>query len=150
MLCQVPETSNWDWNSTYWRNLGAPWGGAHASAADVAAFLQYFHRRNAGVLKPETASATITNQNTGLNQRWGLGWMLNDGKWGKDCSTATYGHSGSTGTLCWHDPAKDLTFVLLTTRPADQSSETLLRPVSELVSLSASQRAQRQDTAEKN
>jgi CubicO group peptidase (beta-lactamase class C family) len=138
MLCQVPETSSWDWNSPYWRNFGAPWGGAHAPASDVAAFLRYFSSRDARVVKPETAAAMITNQNAGLNQRWGLGWMVNDGKWAKDCSERTYGHSGSTGTLCWHDPARDLTFVLLTTRPADQSSGTLLRPVSELVSASAS------------
>jgi CubicO group peptidase (beta-lactamase class C family) len=138
MLCQVPETSNWDWNSPYWRNLGAPWGGAHATAEEVARFLQYFSRPEARVLKRETAAAMIADQNSGLKQRWGLGWMLNDGKWAKQCSSRAWGHSGSTGTLCWLDPEKDLTFVLLTTRPADQSSRTLLRPVSEVTAASAS------------
>ena len=31
-------SKSWDWNSPYWRQLGAPWGGAPASAADVASF----------------------------------------------------------------------------------------------------------------
>ena len=34
-LCQVSGDDDWNWNSPYWRDLGAPWGGAHASAADV-------------------------------------------------------------------------------------------------------------------
>jgi CubicO group peptidase (beta-lactamase class C family) len=29
MLCQVEQASDWDWNSSYWRNLGSPWGGEH-------------------------------------------------------------------------------------------------------------------------
>ena len=42
--CQVPEAerSDWDWNSPYWRNLGAPWGGAHATARDLGTFLEAF------------------------------------------------------------------------------------------------------------
>ena len=32
-----PKAKEWDWNSPYWRKLGAPWGGTHASAPDVAA-----------------------------------------------------------------------------------------------------------------
>ena len=27
-----PNAREWDWNSEYWRNLAAPWGGAHSSA----------------------------------------------------------------------------------------------------------------------
>ena len=27
-----PQAKEWDWNSSYWRALGAPWGGTHASA----------------------------------------------------------------------------------------------------------------------
>ena len=35
--CQVPEAerSDWDWNSSYWRNLASPWGGAHATGRDL-------------------------------------------------------------------------------------------------------------------
>src|SRR5205823_6464728 len=37
-----PQAKGWDWNSPYWRELGAPWGGTHASAPDVATFLGEF------------------------------------------------------------------------------------------------------------
>src|SRR5581483_5364490 len=30
-----PTAKDWDWNSPYWRKLGAPWGGVHASAPDI-------------------------------------------------------------------------------------------------------------------
>jgi beta-lactamase class C len=134
MRCQVIQTSDWDWNSSYWRHLGSPWGGAHATGSDVARFLQYFAHPDGRVLKPETASAMIANHTEGLQKRWGLGWMLQNGQLGKSGSTATFGHSGSTGTLCWLDPKRDLSFVLLTTKPAAQSNRALLQPVSDSVS----------------
>src|SRR5262249_47050440 len=37
-----PQAKTWDWNSPYWRKLGAPWGGTHASAPDLATFLSEF------------------------------------------------------------------------------------------------------------
>jgi CubicO group peptidase (beta-lactamase class C family) len=136
--CQVPEVTNWDWNSQYWRDLGAPWGGAHASTADVARFLGYFLApKDGGPLRVETARQMITNQNAGLNKPWGLGFMLDPGTFGKGCSPRTFGHYGSTGTVAWADPDKDLTCVLLTTKPADQSRAGLLGPVSDKVSEAA-------------
>lgn len=134
MLSQVDEPSDYDWNSAYWRNLGSPWGGAHSTAADVARFLQYFAHPEHGMLKPATAAAMITNQTPGLKQKYGFGWRLNDAAYGRSASPETFGHGGSTGTLCWHDPKKDRTFVLLTTKPAEHSNKTLLHPVSEIVS----------------
>ena len=134
MQCQVAHASDWDWNSSYWRNLDSPWGGAHSTVGDLTRFLQYFAHPDRRILKPATAAAMVTNQTGGLNKRWGIGWMLNNGQFGNGCSTAAFGHSGSTGTLCWLDPKKDLSFVLLTTRPAAQSNSTLLYPVSECVS----------------
>jgi len=136
--CQVPEVTNWDWNSQYWRDLGAPWGGAHASTSDVARFLGYFLAPKAGgPLRVETARQMITNQNAGLKKAWGLGFMLEPGTFGKSCSPRTFGHYGSTGTVAWADPEKDLTCVLLTTKPADQSRAGLLGPVSDKVSEAA-------------
>src|SRR5205807_4075283 len=38
MQCQVPEQTDWDWNSSYWRNLATPWGGAHSTTADLSRF----------------------------------------------------------------------------------------------------------------
>jgi CubicO group peptidase (beta-lactamase class C family) len=133
MPCQVEQPSDWDWNSPYWRDLGSPWGGALAAAADVNRFLRYFVRRDARVLRPETAAAMVANQTPGLNQSWGLGWMVGR-RFGKGCSAHTFGHSGSTGTLAWLDPDKDLSLVLLTTLPAAVSQKTLLGPVSDLIS----------------
>jgi beta-lactamase class C len=130
---QVPVQSNWDWNSAYWRDLGAPWGGAHATAANVLRFLESYGM----VLKPETAKAMITNQNAGLNEPWGLGFMVNGAKFGKACSAQTYGHWGSTGTVCWFDPKTNTRMALLTTKPADQSRASVLGPVSDAVAEAA-------------
>ena len=129
--CQVPEVTDWDWNSQYWRNLGAPWGGAHSTVADIAMFASVFQNPDAGPWKPGTAREMVTIQTNGLNQAWGLGWSRNLDGFGKGCSAETWGHSGSTGTLCWHDPAAKLTFVLLTSKPADQSAKTTIQPVSD-------------------
>jgi CubicO group peptidase (beta-lactamase class C family) len=74
----------------------------------------------------------ITNQNQGLNQPWGLGWRVGPG-FGKNCSMRTFGHFGSTGTLAWYDPEKELSFVLLTTKPLDVSQPRLIDPVSNAI-----------------
>jgi CubicO group peptidase (beta-lactamase class C family) len=34
--------TSWNWNSPYWRNLGAPWGGLLSTAKDLAAFAHLF------------------------------------------------------------------------------------------------------------
>src|SRR3954470_12601130 len=135
MQCQV-ESTGYDWNSAYWRNFGAPWGGAHSTAPDVARFLEYFVRPAPMVLKPATAATMIVDHTGGLTPPWGLGWMLSRG-FGKQSSAKTYGHSGSTGTLCWLDPAKDLSFVLLNTKPAAASGRTLLTPAADIISEAA-------------
>ena len=132
MQCQVEQHTDWDWNSSYWRNLGAPWGGAHSNVADLRRLLQYFANPDRPIVKTETAAAMITNQNAGLSQPWGLGWMLAHG-FGHG-SSRTFGHSGSTGTVAWLDPEKDLSCILLTTKPAAISQKSLLDPVSDAVS----------------
>lgn len=134
MHSQVAIQNDWDWNSAYWRNLGAPWGGAHSTAGDINRFLQYFAEYRPGLLKRETAASMIVNQNRGLNRPWGYGWLVGHDGLGRGCSESSFGHSGSTGTLCWRDPRRDTSFVLLTTRPADVSNAMLIRPVSDLIS----------------
>lgn len=153
--CQVPEDRG-GWNSAYWRDLGAPWGGAHGTAADVVRLLGFFARpagplarpdgplarpdgplarpdgAAAGPLRPETARAMVTATTPPGKARYGLGWRLGVG--GRGASPATFGHSGATGVLCWYDPDRALAFVLLTTWPSEASEKALLQPVSDLVS----------------
>lgn len=128
MRCQVenaapesgagdPTTNDWDWNSPYWRKLGSPWGGAHGSTGDVARFLSAFLNPQGNLLQPDTARLMITNHNPpGIRPR-GLGFDLGGAVGGRNVSDQTFGHGGSTGTLCWADPKSDSIFVVLTTLP---------------------------------
>ena len=42
---------------------------------------------------------------------WGLGWRLNHrgtaGSWGDVLGPNVFGHTGTTGTMCWMDPDRD-------------------------------------------
>jgi len=136
--CQVPATDDWHWNSTYWRNLGAPWGGAHANTDDILRMLGYFLQPDARLFEPAVARQMVTNQNEGLNDPWGLGFMVNGARFAKQCSKNTFGHWGSTGTIAWADPVSGASFVLLTTRPASDSRGTVLGPVSDAVAQAVS------------
>jgi len=109
---------NWDWNSPYWRKLGAPWGGTHCSAPDIAKFLGEFLNEQGKVVKPATASLMTTNHNPpGLESR-GLGFDVGPAASSPGCSDKTFGHTGSTGTIAWADPATQTTCVILTSLPA--------------------------------
>lgn len=111
------QAKEWDWNSPYWRKLGAPWGGTHASAPDVAKFLGEFMGANGRVVRPETARLMIKNYNpAGLTPR-GLGFAVGERSGSPGCSGRTFGHTGSTGTICWADPASDTICVVLTSLP---------------------------------
>jgi CubicO group peptidase (beta-lactamase class C family) len=112
-----PKAREWDWNSPYWRKLGAPWGGTHASAPDVGRFLGEFLGARGKAVKPETARLMVKNHNPkGLTPR-GLGFGVGKESGSPGCSERTFGHSGSTGTLCWADPASDTICVVLTSLP---------------------------------
>jgi CubicO group peptidase (beta-lactamase class C family) len=115
MICQVPPDDG-DWNSDYWRNLGAPWGGAHGSARDLARMLRFFARPVHGPLSPASVRAMLTTQTPSGKERYGLGFRLGD-SFARGLSPRTFGHGGSTGVVAWMDPDADLSCVLLTTRP---------------------------------
>jgi CubicO group peptidase (beta-lactamase class C family) len=129
MRCQVrdaapesgagdPTAKEWDWNSPFWRKFGAPWGGAHASAPDVARFFAEFLHPAGKALKPETARLMLRNHNReGLTPR-GLGFDIGAKAGSPGCSEKTFGHTGATGTLAWADPATDTICVVLTTLPS--------------------------------
>jgi len=132
-----PKAREWDWNSDYWRNLGAPWGGAHSSATDVAAFLRSFLHPDGKVLREEAARLMIQDHTPKLEAHRGIGFVVGPAGLGKGCSPRVFGHAGSTGTLAWADPATDTTFVLLTSLPKNFSDELILHPVADLVSAGA-------------
>jgi CubicO group peptidase (beta-lactamase class C family) len=113
-----PSAREWDWNSPYWRRLGSPWGGVHASAPDVARILAEFLHQQGKVVRPETARLMIRNHNAdGLTPR-GLGFAIGARAGSPGCSEATFGHTGSPGTLAWADPRSETICVVLTTLPA--------------------------------
>jgi CubicO group peptidase (beta-lactamase class C family) len=112
-----PTAKDWDWNSPYWRKLGAPWGGVHMSAPDVGQFLSEFLLRKGAVVRPETAKLMLTNHNSaGLTPR-GLGFNIGSASGSPGCSEKTFGHTGSTGTVAWADPASETICVVLTSLP---------------------------------
>jgi CubicO group peptidase (beta-lactamase class C family) len=112
-----PSAKDWDWNSSYWRKLGAPWGGAHASAPDVGSFLAEFLFARGLVVKPDTVKQMVSNHNgRGLTPR-GLGLNIGVAAGSPGCSERTFGHTGSTGTLAWADPATETICVVLTSLP---------------------------------
>lgn len=113
-----PQAKDWDWNSPYWRKLGAPWGGTHCSAADVGRFLAEFLDESGRAVKPETARRMKSNQNpVGLTPR-GLGLNVGAAAGSPGCSDDTFGHTGSTGTIAWADPRTKTICVVLTSLPA--------------------------------
>ena len=129
MTCQVeqanpesgsgdPSAKEWDWNSPYWRGFGAPWGGVHASAPDVARFFSEFLDETGRAIKPQTARMMLRNHNPAGVRPRGLGFGIGEGAGSPGCSERTFGHSGATGTLAWADPATRTICIVLTTLPA--------------------------------
>jgi CubicO group peptidase (beta-lactamase class C family) len=112
-----PKARGWDWNSPYWRRLGAPWGGTHASAPDVARFLAEFLGARGKAVRPATARLMTRNHNPKALTPRGLGFAVGKAAGSPGCSERAFGHTGSTGTLCWADPASDTICVVLTSLP---------------------------------
>jgi beta-lactamase class C len=149
-------------NTVYRQDLGAPWGGVHSTASDLMSFLRYFvDPSKIQLLRVETARDMLRDHCQGLNQPWGIGWMLakshdcyfnvrptwrtygwsalfsdpeQGSAFGLKCSASTFGHYGVTGTIAWADPQNDIAMVLLTSKPVQYSRDGVLGPVSDLVS----------------
>lgn len=133
------EPGDWDWNSRYWRELGAPWGGMHATAPELARFMQWLLAATAGrdgagperaLLSAAAAREMVRCQTAELpglsaaarsSQGWGLGWrhlsIRESLYFGDLLSRRAYGHAGATGTAVWNDPDRQLSFVLLSNHP---------------------------------
>jgi CubicO group peptidase (beta-lactamase class C family) len=133
-----PTAKEWDWNSPYWRALGAPWGTAHCSAPDVARFFTEFLHPTDRMMKPETARLMVQNHNPEGFAPRGLGFAVGSKSGSSGCSEKTFGHSGSSGTLAWADPATDTVCVVLTTLPGAAASPHPLRVSGDLVAKAVS------------
>lgn len=116
-----------DWNTTYWRALGNPWGGLHSTAEDLGRFLMHMLGESEGPLSPALRAAMTADQTAllpgisveqKLTDRWGLGWSLGNKAFGDLLSRSTFGHLGATGAIYWADPCSRLACVLLTNQPA--------------------------------
>src|SRR5262249_43784635 len=132
------------WNTPYWLGFGAPWGGLITSPTDYARFCLLM--LNGGqwdgvrILSPASIRAMTANQLEGMPripevQRrcrpWGLGWRLNwpghSANFGDLLGPRSFGHWGSTGTLCWMDPDTEAFAVILTTQPQDPEGRFLAK-----------------------
>ena len=123
--------SDFGWNSSYWQQLGAPWGGMFSSPEDFAVICQMLlgggRYGDVRLLAPRTVERMTTNRLDDLpnlpeairrTQPWGLGWRMNHpgtkGSWSDLLGTHVYGHTGATGTTVWIDPQADGFCLLLT------------------------------------
>lgn len=145
---KVPEDQqtavDWNWNSRYWLQFGAPWGGLLTTPADLSRFARMM--LNGGewngvrLLSPATIAKATRSQINGLPELpetdrrckpWGYGWkMLWPGRsenFGDLLSPETYGHWGSTGSLLWIDPRSRTFLIFLTTLPQDPRGAYLAR-----------------------
>lgn len=138
------DVADWNWNSRYWRQLGAPWGGLLTTPWDLGLFAQLMLNGGRAGDKSLLASATIVeatrNQLAPMKdvpdeerrfRPWGFGWRL---QWANHASTfgdlvspTAFGHWGATGTMLWIDPASDSFALILTTQPLDGSQASFQR-----------------------
>ncbi|WP_231734190.1 serine hydrolase domain-containing protein [Calycomorphotria hydatis] len=133
-----------DWNSQYWRQLGAPWGGLLSTPTDLAKFatmvLNGGRLGDRQFLSPATLSCSTINQLTHLPdlpevdrrcKPWGYGWRKqwpgHGAFFGDLVSPQAYGHWGATGALLWIDPVFSRFCVILTTEPPDGRGRILSR-----------------------
>jgi len=135
---------HWDWNSTYWRGFGAPWGGLLTTPADLGKLVSMLHQE--GTFEGQQVFSYRTIQEATRDQLmnipglsvaaregkgWGLGWQIvagaNSDYFGDLLSPVAYGHGGATGTLLWVDPELDASAIILTTQPQEPHGQFLAR-----------------------
>ena len=154
MIDRIPEAilleeqtsgTDWTWNSRYWRQLGAPWGGLLTTVTDLSKFAQLMIRLGSTaegqrLLSPATIGTATRNQLECMRdipeydrrcRPWGLGWRLDwpahSSNFGDLLGPRAYGHWGATGTLLWIDPDAGTFAMILTTLPQDHSGKYLCR-----------------------
>lgn len=126
--------TDWDWNSPYWRQFAAPWGGMYASTREFLTFMQMLLTGGVSngrrILGATTVAEMTRNQTADLpdlssaarrRSTWGLGWRHAAGReseyMGDLVGPRAYGHAGATGTGTWNDPDTGVTFIYFSNRP---------------------------------
>ncbi|MEX0725324.1 MAG: serine hydrolase domain-containing protein [Planctomycetaceae bacterium] len=147
-LIRVETTSeqqgtDWGWNSKYWQEFGAPWGGMFSTPEDYAKICQMLLNGgslgDAKILSSSAVRTMITNrlddlpdlpEATRRTEGWGLGWRMNqpgsDDPFGNFLSPNAFGHWGATGTMIWVDPELDAFFMLFTSAILSRSKPMLI------------------------
>lgn len=145
---KVPEeqktATDWNWNSRYWLQFGAPWGGLLTTPGDLSKFARMMlgngEFNGVRILSPATVAEATRSQINGFPELpdadrrckpWGYGWkMIWPGRsenFGDLLSPDTYGHWGSTGSLLWIDPRSRTFLIFLTSLPQDPRGAYLAR-----------------------
>jgi len=137
---EVEDTSSWNHNSPYWRDIGSPWGGVHTNTLDIALLMQTLLDGGTGssgekVFEPGTVRMMLTNyitalpnlsEPTRLREGWGFGWKIqrtgSGWMYGSAVPAGAFGHFGATGTVTWADPASGVVFVLLTNDSSEEAA----------------------------
>lgn len=133
------DAESWDWNSDYWKQFGAAWGGLFSTAGDLIRLAEVFLNDGqladgSQVLPTSAVRAMLTNQTawlrsqpefTGPAKDWSYGfrmqWPFHSASFGDFVSGHTVGHWGATGTVLWIDPAFHRAACVLTTIPFENS-----------------------------
>ncbi len=141
---EMSDGADWNWNSRYWQELGAPWGGMISTAGDLARFCAMMLGGGAlgtsRVLSAASVAAATRNQLEAFHdvpesdrrtRPWGFGWRLN---WLAHAACFSdllpqeaYGHWGATGTLFWVNPATDAAAVILSSQPIEKDRSPLAK-----------------------
>lgn len=137
--------ADWDWNSSYWRRLGAPWGGLLTTAHDLSQFCRMVLNNGTNddgtrVLASAAIDAMTSEQTRNLfdlpektwrKRPWGYGWRFawpeHSASFGDLVPRSAVGHWGATGTIFWLDRQEQNYAVILTSKPFDESRFALQR-----------------------
>lgn len=124
------------YNSRYYRMLGLPWSGLITDADGALKLVAAYAGAPHGFLSEGLRQDAITSQTNDLpggyggrfdypHCPWGLGVDLRGDKlphWTpQNASPRTFGHAGASGCVAWHDPDKQISWVILGTRTADNA-----------------------------
>jgi len=150
----VPEDQqggeDWNWNSRYWLQLGAPWGGMLTTTSDLIRFGQMMLNGGSDgpirLFSPATILSARSNQLPSFPdvpeadrrcRGWGFGWRMNwpahSSSFGDLLGPQAYGHWGATGTLFWIDPDRHASAAILSTLPLDKQSGPALTKLSNAI-----------------